>query len=110
MQTVQEVHLHKSQDVSGQKATSQLLVSVLPAAAFPRLVKHVDDGFLAQVTQLYRERIQPGRQALGTHTRCAGDKQRQGRQCVRPCMPGAISWQSIINSSNLTCVDRGRIV
>ncbi|KAF6253890.1 S-adenosyl-L-methionine-dependent methyltransferase [Scenedesmus sp. NREL 46B-D3] len=28
--------------------------------AFPRLVKHVDDGFLAQVTQLYRERIQPG--------------------------------------------------
>ncbi|KAI8463981.1 MAG: hypothetical protein J3K34DRAFT_129281 [Monoraphidium minutum] len=25
--------------------------------AFPRLVKHVDDGFLAQVTQLYRQRI-----------------------------------------------------
>ncbi len=27
----------------------------------PRLVKHVDDRFLAQVTQLYRERIPPGR-------------------------------------------------
>eukprot|EP00882_Tetradesmus_deserticola_P012401 GHRQ01013143.1.p1 GENE.GHRQ01013143.1~~GHRQ01013143.1.p1 ORF type:complete len:118 (+),score=18.23 GHRQ01013143.1:832-1185(+) len=39
--------------------------------AFPRLVKHVDDGFLAQVTQLYRERIQPGRGALTTHKRSA---------------------------------------
>jgi hypothetical protein len=28
--------------------------------AFPRLVKHVDDGFLAQVTELYRQRIPPG--------------------------------------------------
>jgi hypothetical protein len=36
------------------------------AAAFPRLVKHVDDGFLAQVTQLYRERIQPGAQTSDT--------------------------------------------
>lgn len=38
-----------------------VLAPVLHAAAFPRLVKHVDDGFLAQVTQLYRERIQPGK-------------------------------------------------
>ncbi|KAK9824399.1 hypothetical protein WJX72_010015 [[Myrmecia] bisecta] len=30
----------------------------------PRLVKHVDDGFLAQVTQLYRERIRPGSAVL----------------------------------------------
>eukprot|EP00775_Hariotina_reticulata_P013533 gene13533-13659_t len=28
--------------------------------AFPRIVKHVDESFLAQVTQLYRERIKPG--------------------------------------------------
>eukprot|EP00197_Chlamydomonas_leiostraca_P011444 CAMPEP_0202869532 /NCGR_PEP_ID=MMETSP1391-20130828/12505_1 /ASSEMBLY_ACC=CAM_ASM_000867 /TAXON_ID=1034604 /ORGANISM="Chlamydomonas leiostraca, Strain SAG 11-49" /LENGTH=328 /DNA_ID=CAMNT_0049549863 /DNA_START=60 /DNA_END=1041 /DNA_ORIENTATION=+ len=28
--------------------------------AFPRLVTHVDDHFLAQVTQLYRERVPPG--------------------------------------------------
>ncbi|CAM0904152.1 unnamed protein product [Alopecurus aequalis] len=27
--------------------------------AFPRLVKHVDDGFLAALTDLYRERLQP---------------------------------------------------
>lgn len=32
-------------------------------AAFPRIVKHVDESFLAQVTQLYRERIKPGQQA-----------------------------------------------
>lgn len=28
--------------------------------AFPRIVKHVDDGFLAQVTELYRQRIPQG--------------------------------------------------
>lgn len=28
--------------------------------SFPRFVKHVDEGFLAQVTQLYRERIPEG--------------------------------------------------
>ena len=28
--------------------------------AFPRFVKHVDDGFLAQLTQLYRQRLPPG--------------------------------------------------
>lgn len=28
--------------------------------SIPRFVKHVDDGFLAQVTELYRQRIQPG--------------------------------------------------
>ena len=28
--------------------------------AFPRLVKHVDDNFLAQLTQLYRQRLPPG--------------------------------------------------
>jgi hypothetical protein len=28
--------------------------------SMPRFVKHVDDRFLAQVTQLYRERIPPG--------------------------------------------------
>jgi hypothetical protein len=27
--------------------------------AFPRLVKHVDDGFLATLTDLYRERLRP---------------------------------------------------
>jgi hypothetical protein len=31
--------------------------------AFPRIVKHVDESFLVQVTQLYRERIKPGGQA-----------------------------------------------
>lgn len=29
-------------------------------AAFPRLVKHVDNSFLDQVTELYRQRIPPG--------------------------------------------------
>lgn len=28
--------------------------------AFPRLVKHVDDGFLAALADLYRERLRPG--------------------------------------------------
>lgn len=28
--------------------------------AFPRLVKHVDDGFIAALTDLYRERLRPG--------------------------------------------------
>uniref|UniRef100_A0A0E0KRZ1 Methyltransferase type 11 domain-containing protein n=1 Tax=Oryza punctata TaxID=4537 RepID=A0A0E0KRZ1_ORYPU len=28
--------------------------------AFPRLVKHVDDGFLAALTDLYRDRLRPG--------------------------------------------------
>eukprot|EP00882_Tetradesmus_deserticola_P011394 GHRQ01012055.1.p1 GENE.GHRQ01012055.1~~GHRQ01012055.1.p1 ORF type:complete len:309 (+),score=84.59 GHRQ01012055.1:629-1555(+) len=50
--------------ISGPKPAaaelSHLVSFVWLAAAFPRLVKHVDDGFLAQVTQLYRERIQPG--------------------------------------------------
>ncbi|KAL6758273.1 S-adenosyl-L-methionine-dependent methyltransferase [Haematococcus lacustris] len=32
--------------------------------SMPRLVKHVDDRFLAQVTQLYRERIPPGGSVL----------------------------------------------
>jgi hypothetical protein len=32
--------------------------------AFPRLVKHVDDRFLAQVTQLYRQRIPEGAAVL----------------------------------------------
>jgi SAM-dependent methyltransferase len=32
--------------------------------AFPRIVKHVDDSFLAQVTQLYRQRIPPGAAVL----------------------------------------------
>jgi hypothetical protein len=30
----------------------------------PRLVKHVDDGFLAQVTELYRQRIPEGAAVL----------------------------------------------
>lgn len=30
----------------------------------PRFVKHVDDGFLAQVTELYRQRIPPGGSVL----------------------------------------------
>jgi hypothetical protein len=29
--------------------------------SLPRIVKHVDERFLAQVTQLYRERIPPGK-------------------------------------------------
>jgi hypothetical protein len=28
--------------------------------AFPRLVTHVDDGFIATLTDLYRERLRPG--------------------------------------------------
>jgi hypothetical protein len=32
--------------------------------AFPRFVKHVDDGFLEQVTELYRQRIRPGADVL----------------------------------------------
>lgn len=28
--------------------------------AFPRLVKHVDDGFLRQLTQLYRQACKSG--------------------------------------------------
>ncbi|KAF0891672.1 hypothetical protein E2562_010889 [Oryza meyeriana var. granulata] len=32
--------------------------------AFPRLVKHVDDGFLAALTDLYRERLRPGSDVL----------------------------------------------
>lgn len=32
--------------------------------AYPRLVTHVDDGFIAQLTNLFRERLQPGGRIL----------------------------------------------
>ncbi|KAI6700774.1 hypothetical protein NL676_015098 [Syzygium grande] len=32
--------------------------------SFPRFVKHVDDGFLATLTDLYRDRVRPGSEVL----------------------------------------------
>ncbi len=75
--------------------TCSVTHTFLPHPGLPRFVKHVDEGFLAQVTELYRQRIPPGAAVLvggwvggnrrllfGTAAACRAYAGRQGYQHV----------------------------
>lgn len=55
--------------------------------AFPRFVKHVDDGFLAQLTQLYRQRLAPGSAILELGASHISHLPDDVAFSVRPCVP-----------------------
>lgn len=65
--------------------------------SIPRLVKHVDDGFCAQLTQLYRERIPQGRAARRLHTAPRGERGHTYRS------PARTHWRLLPPTSRCRC-------